>query len=75
MEQKIEREWKTIVCNEGKEGTSVMCEWDVVSEGGRILRRTLKQIDCYHPKLTEFGGVDCNWGCEKIIAKRERKDL
>ena len=31
MEQKIEREWKSIVCPEGKERTMVMCEWDIVS--------------------------------------------
>ena len=75
MEKKIERELKTIVCPEGKAKTWVMCEWDIVSREGRIFRRTLKQIDCYNPKLTEFGGIDCNWGCERVIAKRERRDL
>ena len=53
----------------------VMCEWDIVSDGGRIFRRTLKQIDCRNPKLTEFGETDCNWNCEGVIAKRERKEL
>ena len=53
----------------------VMCEWDIVSGEGRIFRRTLKQIDCFNPKLTEFGGTDCNWGCERVISKRERKEL
>ena len=75
MERKTEREWKTIVCTEGKERTSVMCEWEIVSKGGRIFSRTLKQMDCYHPKLTEFGGADCKWGCERIIAKKEKKDI
>jgi hypothetical protein len=75
MEQRIEREWKSIVCPEGKGKTTVMCEWDIVSGGGRIFRRGLKQIDCRNPKLTEFGGTDCNWGCEIVIAKRERKEL
>jgi hypothetical protein len=72
MEQKIEREWTSIVCPEGKEKVSVMFEWDTVTEKGRIRKRTLKQIDCHNPKLTEFGGADCNWVCEKVIAKRER---
>jgi len=49
-----------------------MFEWGVVSKGGRILKRTLKQIDCHNPQLTEFGGIDCNWGCEGVIGKRER---
>ncbi len=75
MEQKTEREFKSIRCPERKEKTLVMCEWDIVSGEGRIFRRTLKQIDCFNPKLTEFGGTDCNWGCERVITKRERKEL
>jgi len=71
MEQKIAREWKSIVCPEGKEKAIVMCEWDILSEVGRILKKTLKQIDCHNPKLTEFGGADCNWACRKTIAKEE----
>ncbi len=67
MEQKIQREWKSIVCPEGKGKTMVMCEWNIVSGEGRIFKRTLKQIDCRNPKLTEFGGMDCRWGCEKGI--------
>ena len=74
MEQKIERECVSIVCPEGKEKTEVMCEWAIVSREGRIFRRTLKLIDCNHPKLSEFGGIDCRWGCERIIAGRERRD-
>jgi hypothetical protein len=50
----------------------LMCEWDVESKGGRILKRRLKQIDCSNPQLTEFGGVDCQWGCEDVIGKREK---
>jgi hypothetical protein len=50
----------------------LMCEWDVESKGGRILKRRLKQIDCSNPRLTEFGGVDCQWGCEDVIGKREK---
>jgi hypothetical protein len=54
--QEIEREWKSILCPEGKGGARVMCEWDIVSEKGRILKRTLKQMDCRCPQLMEFGG-------------------
>ncbi len=69
MEEKIEREWKSVICPGEKERTSVMCEWGVVSKGGRIFKRVLKQVDCRHPKLTEFGGADCDWSCEKVIGK------
>ena len=71
MEQQREREWRTIRCPEGKARNLVMCEWDIVSEKGRILKRTLKQIDCYNSQLTLFGGADCNWGCEGVIVRRE----
>ena len=71
MERKIERGWKSIVCPDGKEKVIVMCEWEILSEMGRILKKTLKQIDCDNPKLTEFGGADCNWACRKVIAKEE----
>lgn len=37
MEQKIEREWKTVTCPEGKKKTMVMCEWEIVSGGGSYL--------------------------------------
>ena len=72
MEQKTEREWKSIRCPRGKAKTLVMVEWDIVSEKGRILKRSLRQIDCHHPPLTTFGGGDCEWGCEGVIGKRER---
>ena len=72
MEQTREREWKSVVCPEGWGRATVMCEWDLVSEKGRILKRTLSQIDCHNPQLTVFGGVDCNWKCEGVIVKRER---
>jgi hypothetical protein len=71
LEEKREKEWKTILCPGGKGRNWVMCEWDIVSEKGRILKRTLKQIDCHHPQLTLFGGTDCNWECEGVIGKRE----
>ena len=71
MEQRTETEWKSVLCPDGKERTWVMCEWDTISEGGRILKRILRQIDCFHPRLTEFDGADCNWFCEGIIAKGE----
>ena len=71
MERKIEREWKSIACPDGKYKSMVMCEWEMLSEEGRILKKTLKQIDCRNPKLTELGGRDCNWTCEKAIAKEE----
>ena len=71
MEQKIERERKSIVCPDGKAKSVVVCEWDIFSEEGHILKRTLKQIDCHNPRLTELGGTDCSWVCKKAIAKEE----
>ncbi len=71
MEQKREKEWKTILCPGGKGRNLLMCEWDVVSEKGRILKRTLNQIDCRHPQLILFGGTGCNWECEGVIGKRK----
>ena len=59
MEQKIEREWRSILCPEIEDRTLIMVEWNIVSEKGRILKRNLRQIDCYHPQLTKFGGTDC----------------
>ena len=49
-----------------------MVEWDIISEKARILKKSLRQIDCRHPQLTQFGGVDCEWRCEGVIGKRER---
>ncbi len=72
MEQKIEREWKSIVCPDEQENTVVMCEWHVLSEQGRIVERTLKQIDCQHPKLTKLGGPYCSWACEQAISRGEK---
>ncbi len=69
MERKIEREWKSIVCPEAKERIPVMCEWDVTAKGGRVFKRVLRQVDCHHPKLTEFGGSDCARACEKVMDK------
>ncbi len=72
MEQKIEREWRSIRCP-GREGkVLVMVEWGVASEKGRVLSRRLRQIDCHDPQLTRFGGADCERGCERVIAKREK---
>jgi len=69
MEPRIEREWKSIVCPEGKGESVVMREWEIVSEGDDTLRRTLKQIDCHNPRLTELGGKDCTWACEQGISR------
>jgi len=71
-EEVREREWNSILCPERQCRTMVMCEWDVVSKEGRILKRTLRQIDCHDPTLTEFGGMDCKWRCEGVIGKREK---
>jgi len=71
MEPKIEREWKSIICPDGKAQSMVMSEWDIVSEEDRIVKKTLRQIDCHNPRLTEFGGTDCSWACTKAIAKEE----
>jgi len=49
-----------------------MVEWDVLSEKGRILKRSLHQIDCHHSKLAKLGGLDCEWGCERIIVKSKK---
>ena len=72
LEQMREREWKSVLCPEEKGRALAMYEWDIVSEKGRILKRTLRQIDCYNPQLTLLGGADCNWGCEGVIGKREK---
>ncbi len=72
MEQKIEREWRSVLCPGKEDRTLIMVEWNIVSEKGRILKRDLRQIDCYHPQLTKFGGTDCRWGCDGVIGKRER---
>ena len=71
MEQKIAREWKSIVCPDAKAQSTVMSEWDIRSKEGRLLKKNLKQIDCHNPRLAEFGGTDCSWGCQKAIAKEE----
>jgi len=71
MEQKIARKWKSIVCPDGKAQSVVMSEWDILSEEGRVLEKTLKQIDCHNPRLAEFGGTDCSWACTKAIAREE----
>ncbi|KPK22355.1 MAG: hypothetical protein AMK69_20035 [Nitrospira bacterium SG8_3] len=72
LEEVREREWNSILCPERQCRTIVMCEWDVLSKEGRILKRTLKQIDCHNVELAQFGGADCKWGCEGVIRKRER---
>jgi len=71
LEEKREREWRTILCPGGNGRHLVMCEWDIVSEKGRILKRALRQIDCTNPQLADYGGADCNWECEEVIMKRE----
>ena len=71
-EEVKEREWNSILCPERQCRTLVMCEWDVVLKGGRILKRTLRQIDCHNAELVQFGGRECKWGCEGVIRKREK---
>jgi len=71
-EEVKEREWISIVCPERQSRTTVMCEWDVLSKEGRILTRSLRQIDCHNAELVQFGGMECKWGCEGVIRKRER---
>jgi hypothetical protein len=72
MKQFNERQWRTIRCPEGKGETRVMCEWEIVSERGRILKRALKLVDCCNPGLADLGGEDCGWGCERALLKQER---
>ncbi len=71
MEHKIEREWKSIVCPEAKAESVVMCEWDILSEGGHIRKRSLRKIDCHNPKLTQLNGIDCGWKCERAIGREK----
>ena len=71
-EETREGEWNAILCPERQCGTMVMCEWVVFIKEGRILKRTLRQIDCHNAELVQFGGTDCKWGCEGVIRKRER---
>ena len=71
MEQRIERQWKSIVCPDGKEKSLIICEWEIVSKGGNILKRNLKQIDCHNPRLAEFCGKDCSWRCSVGRSKSE----
>lgn len=72
LEQKTEREWKSLHCPGGKGKTWIMVEWDIVSEKGHLLKKSLCQIDCHHPQLAQFGGADCEWGCEGLFGKREK---
>jgi len=72
LEQKTEREWKSIRCPGNTDKTIIMVEWDIISEKGRVIKRSLRQIDCHHPPLTIFGGRDCEWGCEGVIGKRPK---
>jgi hypothetical protein len=74
MEKRVEREWRSASCQPGKQPAWMMCEWNIISEGGRILRKTLRQIDCHHPVLTEFGGGDCNWKCMELLTRMEKED-
>lgn len=74
MEEKREREWKSVLCPEGKGRAWVMCEMNILSEKGRILEKTLRLMDCHNRCLTEFGGGGCRWECEGVIGKRRGKD-
>lgn len=49
-----------------------MVEWEIVSEKDRILKKSLRQIDCHRPQLAQFGGADCEWGCEGLFGEREK---
>jgi len=71
MKDRIQREWESITCPDGRDKTTVMCEWEILSDKGRVLRKTLKQMDCRNPRLTEWGGRDCNWACQKALAGEE----
>ena len=73
LEQKTEREWKSIRCSGRKDKTWIMIEWDILSEKGRLLKKSLRQIDCHHPPMTEFGGADCEWGCEGVIGREKAR--
>jgi hypothetical protein len=72
LEQKTEREWKSIRCPGGKGKTLIMVEWEIVSEKDRILKKSLRQIDCHRPQLAQFRGADCEWGCEGLFGKGEK---
>lgn len=72
FKQTNERERRAIDCPEGRGKTRILCEWEVVTEKGRILKRRLKQLDCQNKGLSDLGGEDCQWGCEKVFLKQER---
>jgi hypothetical protein len=72
LKQMNEREWRAIDCPGGRGKTRIMCEWEVVSEKGRILKKRLKQIDCKNTGLSNLGGEDCQWGCEKVLFIQEK---
>ena len=71
MENKTVREWKSIACPDGQLQSKVMVEWDILSDKGRIVQKTLRQMDCHNPRLAEFGGTDCNWACQKTLAREK----
>ena len=73
LEQKAEREWKSIRCSGRKDKTLIMIEWDILQEKGRLLKKRLRQIDCHYPQMTEFGGADCEWGCEGVIGREKAR--
>jgi len=57
----------------GRKGkTLIMVDWEIVSEKDRILKKSLRQIDCHRPQLAQFGGADCKWGCEGLFGEREK---
>ena len=75
MEQRVEREWKSVRCPHGEGRVRVMCEWKVVAVEGHILERELRLIDCHHPPLARFGGESCGWDCMQAVTRQHRSNL
>jgi len=69
LEQRVEREWKSVRCPHGEGRVRLMCEWKVIAVEGRILKKELTLIDCHHPPLARFGGESCGWDCMKVVSR------
>ena len=70
MEQRVEREWKSVRCPQGEGRIRIMCEWKVIAVEGRVLKRELTLIDCHHPLLARLEGGSCGWGCMEAVTRQ-----
>ena len=75
LEQRVEREWKSVRCPHGEGRVRLMCEWKVIAVEGRILKKELTLIDCHHPRWSLFGGEGCQWECEQGVTRQKGSSL